>query len=454
MPTHDEIITIDSSDAESIITINELIERTITWSIDDNFNTDRNDTVIDMTSSHAQSIIAMNKNITRTLTAWDTNFNFEFVGIIIFVKEISIGLRRALRILDIHRNPIIFSDRPDGLPMIFSSRGNNAPIIFHSLSGLDVNITRVIELERTFNTDRNNTTPTISSTPTITKPTMGENQTRVSTISTTFDYEIAGDAFLTLNEPLTLTGIFDSSRKFLTLNETLGLTATFRRGSITLKDTLTLTGIFDSNYKFLTLNQTLTLTGSATHVIPGPPLDTLTDNFDDNSFDTVKWNSDVFGTSTLQETNQRLEFTSVNGDIYVYSVDGYSFSNTQWYCEAVEMPTDVDVEVYLYAWESGPFRAVEFYYLQYNNTINAYASGGGGTLWSATYNATDHRWFRIRETSGTFYWETSADGSSWTTRANTSSSFMVKANVFFEADVYNYDPGPDQFIMDNFNVGP
>lgn len=34
---------------------------------------------------------------------------------------------------------------------------------------------------------------------------------------------------------------------------------------------------------------------------------------------------------------------------------------------------------------------------------------------TASYNATNHRWLRIREQSGTVYWETSPNGTTWST---------------------------------------
>lgn len=44
------------------------------------------------------------------------------------------------------------------------------------------------------------------------------------------------------------------------------------------------------------------------------------------------------------------------------------------------------------------------------------------------YNAVDHRWFRIRESGGTTYWEAGADGSSWTTLASAANPISL-ANI-------------------------
>ena len=39
-------------------------------------------------------------------------------------------------------------------------------------------------------------------------------------------------------------------------------------------------------------------------------ISTLTDNFDDNSIDAAKWETDVSAGGSIAETNQRLEMTS------------------------------------------------------------------------------------------------------------------------------------------------
>lgn len=44
---------------------------------------------------------------------------------------------------------------------------------------------------------------------------------------------------------------------------------------------------------------------------------------------------------------------------------------------------------------------------------NGYAGSGGSFGSYVTYNATNHRFLRIRESSGTVYWDTSANGLSW-----------------------------------------
>src|SRR3546814_20770439 len=48
----------------------------------------------------------------------------------------------------------------------------------------------------------------------------------------------------------------------------------------------------------------------------------------------------------------------------------------------------------------------------------------GGAV-SIAYDSTNHAWLRIREDSGTLFWDTSADGLVWTNRRSTASPAWV-----------------------------
>lgn len=210
MPTHDEIIEIDSSYANSLLTINQTINRTLNPQLVGSFNTttsDASNTSLD--SAYTNSILTINKSIIRVLSAWTTAFDFTFVGIIIFVKEISVDAHRALRILDIDLNPMIFHDRLNGNPIIFKTRANGNPIIFHSISGLSKNINQTITFIEQVNTSTSDQTVPISAAITNSILAVSKSQSANVTMGTTFDYAIEGDALLTLTEPLTLSDTFE-----------------------------------------------------------------------------------------------------------------------------------------------------------------------------------------------------------------------------------------------------
>lgn len=76
------------------------------------------------------------------------------------------------------------------------------------------------------------------------------------------------------------------------------------------------------------------------------------------------------------------------------------------------------------------------------------------TIGSVTYNPTAHAWIRVREISGTLYFDVAPDGAAWTNLWSSSEPFdlsSVTAAVF--AGDYGSDPTGTSYV-DNFNVAP
>lgn len=51
--------------------------------------------------------------------------------------------------------------------------------------------------------------------------------------------------------------------------------------------------------------------------------------------------------------------------------------------------------------------------------------GGTNTVYTTTLDPVAHRWLRVRESGGTVYWDSSADGANWTNRASVASPFAL-----------------------------
>jgi hypothetical protein len=85
-------------------------------------------------------------------------------------------------------------------------------------------------------------------------------------------------------------------------------------------------------------------------------------------------------------------------------------------------------------------------------------NGGSGTsfttLFSEAWNATNHRWWRMREASGTVYWETSVNGTSWTTKHSASRSGLTECQIRIDAGFWGTEPTPGTAIYDNYNNPP
>lgn len=79
--------------------------------------------------------------------------------------------------------------------------------------------------------------------------------------------------------------------------------------------------------------------------------------------------------------------------------------------------------------------------------------GGVNSDTTFTYDPAVHVWFRIREASGTIYWETSTDGTSWTTqRSKTTTLSLTSVQVILEGGYYGAEAGTTFASIDDFNL--
>lgn len=87
--------------------------------------------------------------------------------------------------------------------------------------------------------------------------------------------------------------------------------------------------------------------------------------------------------------------------------------------------------------------------------LNAYYKDVGTetSVLYGTYNGTNHRWWRIREASGTVFWEVSANGTTWNAYAShaiVAAVSTLKATLW--AGYYGTEPTPGTMTVDNFNL--
>lgn len=72
---------------------------------------------------------------------------------------------------------------------------------------------------------------------------------------------------------------------------------------------------------------------------------------------------------------------------------------------------------------------------------------------SATYNATNHKWLRIRESSGTTFWDTSVDGISWTNFASTANPIaLTSLGAVLRCGNWQTEATASYALFDNFNT--
>lgn len=189
-----------------------------------------------------------------------------------------------------------------------------------------------------------------------------------------------------------------------------------------------------------------TQTGKANLV--RPKFHTLTDNFDDNSLDPTKW---VQGFAVpAVEQNNRIEMPlpasfTTSGLETVYT---YDIISSYVLLEMYNFGEYFDIILFTSSSSAGAefqiSSGVMYFYLYNNAGTNIYFS-------SLAYNATTHRWLRIREAAGIVYYETSPDSVTWTTRGQFTYTFTV---TDFKAQILAANPSgvAHTTYLDNFNV--
>lgn len=176
---------------------------------------------------------------------------------------------------------------------------------------------------------------------------------------------------------------------------------------------------------------------------PTPKIETLQDAFTGVVLDTDKWEDTSDEPAII---NNQLELES-DASASVESVEAYDLTDSYVLWELVSVDTftnDYFIDTY-FATPVGDFVG---WYLEAGDI---FALDNGGVVFSGAYNSTDHRWLRIREDSGTTYWESSADGTNWTERASEPTSVDLTYGQF----AFTSGSGVSKTtVFDNFNVEP
>lgn len=186
-------------------------------------------------------------------------------------------------------------------------------------------------------------------------------------------------------------------------------------------------------------------------------IQTLVDNFDDNSIDSGLWSTGIAAGSSITETGGQLVIAppvSATGYSYMDSNATYSLVGSSVTLElAGTISTSTGVEQI--------FEVM----IDDNNYIMFFIAntGAGMRLVTAaaddsTYTTRDDRamrWLRIREASGIIYWESSPDRSSWTVQRSAPSTFsLASVKVRLSCGCWQAVASPGTAIFDNLNVSP
>lgn len=222
-----------------------------------------------------------------------------------------------------------------------------------------------------------------------------------------------------------------------------------------------------------TNGQSATLTNGFTYATAAPvEVTLLEDDFNDNSVNLAKWNTNNlfsgFTDSTIQtlETTQRLQigalFSGQQGSHYngLRSAAAYNFSGAYSYVELVQGPASSGTADAMFTIGQDPQNYYRIYVEQGTFICQKRIGGAKKNLFTSAYSPSVHRFWRIRhdQTAGSVVFETATDLSSgwvfvvsepWDTAA------VPLSSVIFELKAGTWQPesvAPGTVIFDNFRA--
>jgi len=186
-----------------------------------------------------------------------------------------------------------------------------------------------------------------------------------------------------------------------------------------------------------------------------PPIELFSDNFNDNSLDASKWAPWSGGDVT--EIGQTLQIQSSTTALYkgMNSAVKGSLVGSYVHVEVPHVLTGLTSASTMLQVGPDDQHTITLYVGGTTLAAEYQVNGAFTTPATTPYNATTHRWWRIRESGGTVYYEYSAEGSSWSTLTSVSAPFAltnVRVSLFVGTDAANATT--DTAIYDNLNAFP
>jgi hypothetical protein len=192
------------------------------------------------------------------------------------------------------------------------------------------------------------------------------------------------------------------------------------------------------------------------------PVSALTDDFDDNTRDTAKWDALIATGAKVEEVRGRLEITppvDALGNSGYVSVNAYDLTGASAYVRLVQKLNVGGLEA-----QQLLFNGSEYVGFVIQNTLYARykkaSDTSGTTVASVTYSASTHAWLRVRESGGTTYWETAPNTASnppveadWVAFASVANPIdLTSVKVHLRGTALLAVADPDTAIFDGFNT--
>jgi len=189
------------------------------------------------------------------------------------------------------------------------------------------------------------------------------------------------------------------------------------------------------------------------------PISSFTDDFNDGMQSIAWWRSWANAPGMMSEMNGELLLTfSPNSTAYASYVSSKSFELTNSSI-VLEVPSVQGPAIHAEAWmvlvgpQNNEIRMdAELGVLNFYVTVAGSQQQIGSTLHSPLM----HRWWRIRETSNTVFWETSPDGKAWTIQEQLSPTPIPidVLDISLGGGTWMQEANPGDAHFDNLNLPP
>lgn len=189
------------------------------------------------------------------------------------------------------------------------------------------------------------------------------------------------------------------------------------------------------------------------------------DNFNDNVLDIVKW--DVSGNyGCAFEQNDELEFISQDATIWadISSNDSFNFTGKQLSIKIIDASRIGETggeerEFWFNMWKVNGASYDSLEWNIFNGVLHAsyYVAGVWTSIANANFNATNHKYLRIREASGIIYYDVSNDGLTWNSFGSVSTPFaitslMVGVGIWVDDSAYLTTMKVDYIILSSATI--
>lgn len=182
-------------------------------------------------------------------------------------------------------------------------------------------------------------------------------------------------------------------------------------------------------------------------------IDTLQDNFNDNSFDTGKWTRSS-GTLVLEQNN-RMELVTGSNSKNIRSTNSYDLTGSYIQFRYIDhLQGNIPPQFGLQIGTSISYVGGDRFAIDFNTAgdVRCVMADSGTTTYSVFGARGSYEYFRIREASGTVYWDASVDGISWTNMWSQAVGIVITALYAYAICTFIFAASSNRFYFDNVNI--